>query len=115
MEQEHQHPEAEARFTIESYYKGFKILLTLPYDFKGSGVITGIIDKMVEAGFSSERTLYKAPEGSTQSQPDKEKPKEPEGHLCPLHGVEMKKYEKNGHSWYSHQDNGGWCNGRAKK
>lgn len=35
--------------------------------------------------------------------------------LCPIHGVEMKRYEKNGKSWHSHKTADGWCNGKAKK
>jgi len=32
--------------------------------------------------------------------------------ICPIHKVPMKKYTKNGNSWYAHQnDNGSWCNG----
>lgn len=104
---------AEPRYTIEAYYKGFKILLTQP--FENGGAIVGLLDKMVDAGFSGERVIYKAPEGPTQSQPDKEKPKEPEGHLCAVHGVEMRKFEKDGRSWYAHNVNGQWCNGKAKK
>ena len=32
---------------------------------------------------------------------------------CPIHGVEMKQYEKGGSKWYSHKlDDGSWCKGK---
>ena len=34
--------------------------------------------------------------------------------VCPLHGVEMTKWTKNGRSWYAHRWNDGWCNGKQK-
>jgi len=34
---------------------------------------------------------------------------------CPIHQVEMRKWEKNGRVWYSHQVNGEWCTGKAKR
>lgn len=35
---------------------------------------------------------------------------------CPIHGVAMKHYEKNGREWWSHQlDNGEWCNGKKPR
>jgi len=42
---------------------------------------------------------------STQNEHDVE-------HVCPLHGVQMTKHEKNGDVWYSHKlDDGTWCRG----
>ena len=31
---------------------------------------------------------------------------------CPIHNCQMKKYEKNGKSWYSHKTDSGWCRGK---
>jgi hypothetical protein len=31
---------------------------------------------------------------------------------CDIHRVEMKRWEKDGKSWYSHQVNGEWCYGK---
>ena len=31
--------------------------------------------------------------------------------VCPLHGVEMTKWNKAGRTWFSHRWNDGWCNG----
>ena len=32
--------------------------------------------------------------------------------FCPIHQCEMKRWEKNGKTWYSHKVNGSWCNGK---
>jgi hypothetical protein len=37
-----------------------------------------------------------------------------DNHLCPIHEVEMKKWEKDGKVWYSHKTENGWCTGKAK-
>lgn len=31
--------------------------------------------------------------------------------FCSIHRVEMKRWEKDGQTWYSHRHNGGWCKG----
>jgi len=31
------------------------------------------------------------------------------GHFCADHGREFRRYEKNGHEWYSHKTQDGWC------
>jgi len=33
---------------------------------------------------------------------------------CPLHQCPMKKWEKDGRTWYSHKVDGAWCNGKSK-
>ena len=35
--------------------------------------------------------------------------------LCPIHQCDMKRYEKDGRSWYSHKaPDGSWCRGSQK-
>jgi len=35
--------------------------------------------------------------------------------VCPVHNVEMKRWEKNGKVWFSHKQEGGsWCTGKGK-
>ena len=34
--------------------------------------------------------------------------------ICPIHGIEMTKWNKNGRTWYSHRWNDGWCNGKKQ-
>ena len=35
--------------------------------------------------------------------------------ICPVHQCDMKRYEKDGRSWFSHKiDDGNWCRGKAK-
>jgi hypothetical protein len=31
---------------------------------------------------------------------------------CPIHQCEMKRWDKDGRVWYSHNVDGGWCNGK---
>lgn len=31
---------------------------------------------------------------------------------CPIHHVEMRRWDKNGRSWYSHKVDSGWCSGK---
>ncbi|MFC2064277.1 hypothetical protein ACFLXB_04175 [Chloroflexota bacterium] len=39
-----------------------------------------------------------------------------QGKICPIHGVEMKKREKDGKTWYSHKtQEGSWCYGKPQK
>jgi hypothetical protein len=34
---------------------------------------------------------------------------------CPIHQCDMKRYEKDGRTWYSHKlEDGSWCRGRKK-
>ena len=35
-------------------------------------------------------------------------------HVCPVHGVEMKRWEKDSKVWFSHKVDGGWCTGKSK-
>ena len=32
--------------------------------------------------------------------------------ICPIHGIEMHKWSKNGRTWHSHRWEDGWCNGK---
>jgi hypothetical protein len=34
--------------------------------------------------------------------------------VCPIHQVEMRKWEKNGNVWFSHKVDGNWCTGKQK-
>lgn len=33
---------------------------------------------------------------------------------CPIHEVEMKRWEKGGKAWFSHKTQNGWCSGKDK-
>jgi len=37
----------------------------------------------------------------------------PDPAWCPIHGVAMKRREKDGQVWYSHKAGDGWCRGKA--
>ena len=38
-----------------------------------------------------------------------------QGKQCLIHGSPMKRFEKDGKTWYSHKTDDGWCYGREKK
>ena len=39
-----------------------------------------------------------------------------QGKQCPIHQCQMKRYEKEGKTWFSHKlEDGSWCYGKAKK
>jgi hypothetical protein len=62
------------------------------------------IERLKEAQCSS---IVRVP----TSTPDKEEEKKEDEHLCPIHQIPMKLWQKNGRSWYSHRWNGSWCKG----
>ena len=101
---------SEPRFTIEAYYKGFRILLTHP--FETGGAIVALIDKMVESGFTGERIVFQAPQLPNPDTANGQK--ENDVHMCPIHNVTLRRFEKNGKVWYSHKLDDGWCNGKRK-
>jgi len=35
--------------------------------------------------------------------------------VCPIHQADMRKYERDGRSWYSHKVDGRWCQGKPEK
>ena len=38
---------------------------------------------------------------------------EPAANICPIHHCDMRRFEKNGRTWFSHKtDDGGWCKGK---
>jgi len=101
---------SEARHTVETYYKGFRILSTQP--FENGQAIVAFLDKMVAAGFTPQPTdRLPAP---TNENKEPIKAKKNESHICPIHDVEMKKWEKDNKVWYSHKVDGGWCTRKKK-
>jgi hypothetical protein len=119
---------AEARYTVEAYYKGLRLLLTLPLDGSpalaaAAPEIVRALDKCIELGIGqrTEGVIYQAPpetkaEAASPASPEhKEADNGKEnGNFCPIHQTEMRKFEKNGKSWFSHNVNGQWCNGKKK-
>jgi hypothetical protein len=76
--------------------------------FAGYGIVDGIAtaDEMNKA--DSDPDWIKDTDETTEVS------EEPDRSHCPIHNVQMKKYTKNGKSWYSHQPSAGkWCNGNA--
>jgi hypothetical protein len=40
--------------------------------------------------------------------------KNSETQTCPIHNVEMRRFEKDGRIWHAHRSDEGWCNGKQK-
>lgn len=107
---------AEARYTVEAYYKGFRLLLTLP--FENGGAIVGILDKMAEMGFSGDRTIYQAPQLPTPETAGNGNGKETEPPICPTHNVPMVKRIGQYGEFYAcprKTQDGQWCKERPPK
>jgi hypothetical protein len=49
---------------------------------------------------------------ATTSQPADSPSTNAEAHVCPIHNVEMKRWERDGRTWYSHKTDSGWCTGK---
>lgn len=99
-----QESKCEARYTVEAYYKGFRLLLTQP--FASGAAIVGLLDRMLEVGFTPR------PTDEIHSIEKKESGQEAESHFCNVHHVEMKKWQKKDKIWYSHKVDGLWCRGK---
>jgi hypothetical protein len=104
----------EARYTVETYYKGFRILLTQP--FESGAAIVGLLDKMVEAGFKpgSNGDIYKAPEAPEKTA-DNELEETP---MCPTHQKAMvKRKGQYGEFWAcpTKMPSGEWCKAKPPK
>lgn len=59
------------------------------------------------------------PNGANQSNSNKEQQPPSNGTAqekkeCPIHHVEMRRFEKDGRAWYAHKTDNGWCNGKKK-
>jgi outer membrane murein-binding lipoprotein Lpp len=64
----------------------------------------GILQDMIRDMASSLKQLPPAPPAAQSQSAD--------AHKCVKHGVEMMRHEKNGQTWYSHQDGEKWCRGK---
>lgn len=94
---------------ITLYYKGVQVIKVYPEELKADR-----LEKIVDSYL--DRNGWK-PSWSedTNKQVDPDWIKEGSESWCPIHKIEMKKYEKEGRSWYSHMvSKGNWCNGKEK-
>lgn len=62
------------------------------------------ISYLMQHGFAPEQN-NRQPRHESKSQ---------EGKWCPIHQCELKRFEKDGRSWYSHKTDDGWCRGKQK-
>lgn len=84
--------------------QGFECQLTLRGTDPGDllRLANDLMTRMVEAGVEP-LNGYRKGNGKPEAQDD---------HVCPIHKVPMKRYEKNGQAWYSHKaPDGSWCRG----
>ena len=114
-EEKQQLPEAPISITVMAYYAGFQVLITRrtgeqPIISQVPGIVA-LVNKLVEAGFEPVREMAQT---SLPTAERKEAGKENVSHVCPIHGIEMKKFTKGDRTWYSHKTEAGWCSGKKK-
>lgn len=108
----------EPRYTVEAYYKGFRILLTQP--FENGGALIGLLDKMADLGFSGPPTngvIYQAPQLPTQETAGNGNGKENGAPMCPTHNVPMVKRKGQYGEFYACPTKVGdqWCKEKPPK
>ena len=82
-------------------------------------------DELIEGAFETVKAkavelLKPSFAGVKKLQEAKPAPKEPEPEIpdtdpswCPVHECQMKQWEKEGRTWYSHKTDDGWCSGKG--
>lgn len=109
----------EAPYSVNTTYsdrRGFCVQVTLRGDDGGDLMKRwdALLDWLLEHG-AMPADRYGNPTGRPAAQ---EQPANGNGHdpsWCPIHEVEMKLFQKDGRSWYSHKTDDGWCSGKSKK
>jgi len=102
-------PEAPASFNVKlKSPQGFSCTLTLR-GTNGRELLQRVesaLAHLISRGYQPDtysNNPHKANNGSNGSKP------------CPIHNVEMRKFEKDGRSWFSHKlEEGGWCKGKPQ-
>ena len=89
---------------------GFDCLLSLES-------ISGIdVLQKAQAALTKLSELGCTPNTNHQLISAKDEPEKADSHICPIHNVPMREWEKNGRSWYSHKlEDGSWCKGKEEK
>ena len=104
--------EVQPRWTTEVYYKGFRILLTLP--FENAEAAVGLMNDLSKLGFTSAANI----EPQSLPQPEeKVASKENETPICAVHNREMvQRKGQYGMFWACPVKEGGaWCKYRPPK
>ena len=104
--------EVQPRWTTEVYYKGYRILLTLP--FKNAEAAVGLMDDLSKLGFTS--AVDNEPKALTLPE-EKEASKENEIPICAVHNKKMvQRQGQYGTFWACPVKEGGsWCKYRPPK
>ena len=85
-------PEAPVSITLKATLHGHEVLVTL----RGTD-------------FASVKAQVEDASQWLQAQSDQGSESTPH---CPIHGVPLKRQQKNGRSWWSHKTTQGWCQGK---
>ena len=104
--------EVQPRWTTEVYYKGYRILLTLP--FENAEAAVGLMDDLSKLGFTS----LPGVEPQALPQPEKkEESKDNEIPICAVHNRPMvQRQGKYGNFWTCPvKERGLWCKYRPPK
>ncbi len=110
----------ESPYSLNTHFvdrRGFCVQITLRGDDGGDVIkrFDAMLDWLLEHG-ALPTDRYGNPTGRPAEQPAANG--NGNGHdasWCPIHSVEMKLFQKDGRSWYSHKTDDGWCNGKPKK
>jgi len=104
--------EVQPRWTTEVYYKGFRILLTLP--FKNAQEAVGLMNDLSKLGFTSAADIE--PQALPQKE-EKELSKESDIPVCAVHNKPMvQRKGQYGMFWACPvKENGSWCKYRPPK
>ncbi len=114
-------PERDApdapRWTTEVYYKGFRILITRP--FENTGAIVGMMNELCSLGFTPAKGSLTEPQSEILPPvpPEKKESGKESIPICPTHHKEMVlRKGQFGNFWACPtQENGKWCNYRPPK
>ena len=111
--------EAPASLTVRAMVRGYDVMLTVR-DVSGRDVLAKLgpvldaLDAMkAPSGGNGHATGASNGNGDAKASPQ---PGNGDGeHVCPIHGVAMSRYEKDGRTWYSHRLwDGHWCKGKVR-
>jgi hypothetical protein len=98
MSENSSNPLEEVPVTVEAFHKaGFRVTFATT-----AAKVDGAVSWLQKRGFNAERAPRTTPDGTP---------------LCPKHNVPMRKREKQGDAWYSHnvgtEERPLWCKGYA--
>jgi len=112
--------EAISTWSVRYLDRGFECILSIQAE-SGSEALkkaVGAIEHLIEAQCIP---LHKdSPNRPLSANGEKSEPimmiqSDGKNPICPLHGVEMQKWSKNGRVWYAHRWEDYWCHGKKRE